>query len=149
MFLKALECADSTSKAMMNLAFLQQKQAMQHAQSGDLPGAKNLMHQAANYLDAAKDLLDNEIVSGQGDGDTKLYHARFEPQRIECHRTSASIMAGLRDFDACEQEFRTAIQNFPHVPGLYEGLARVLDALGRPNEAVQARETLQSLRSQR
>lgn len=144
MFLKALQCPEVAPKAMMNLALVYQSKANTLASQGDLPGAKNAVLQAAKLLDDAKPLVDALVASGTGGDENERYALQYEPLRLQCHRLTGSILAGMKDFAGCEVEFRTAIKNFPHVPGPWEMLARVLDAQGKTEEAAQAREKLAS-----
>ena len=100
---------------MTNLALVYQKKANNLAANGDLTGAKEMVEEAVRNLERAKPLLDDAIRNAVGD-EEKRYAAQFKPLRLACYRTMGSIFAGMKDFEGCEREFRSAVENFPDTP---------------------------------
>lgn len=145
MFLNAVNCPEVKSKGMMNLAMVYLKQGENRAAQGDLPAAKDLAMKAGNYLDDAKVLLDETIKNGLGAGDEQRYVLQFGPLRLQSHRLVGSVLFGLKDFAACEEEFREATKNFPDIRGAWEMLARVLDLQGKSDEVAKVREQINKL----
>lgn len=145
MFLSAAKCPEVRSKAMMNLALVYLKQGESNAAKGGLPKAKDLITKAVDNLEKAKALLDEAMVQGSITDDEKRYIQQYRPVRIQCHRLAGSILFGLKDFDACENEFRKATENFPDIQGPWEMLARVLELQGKSDEAAIVREKISQL----
>lgn len=147
MFLKAMNCPEVKSKAMMNLALVYIKQGETNAAQGQLAEAKELVEKAANYLDDAKKMLD-ETTSKASDPETEKYILQFRPLRLQCHRLIGSVLFGLKDYDGSEDEFRKAIKSFPDIQGPYEMLARILELQGKNDEVANIRETINRLNFQ-
>jgi len=146
MFLKAIECPEVSAKAMMNLGLLYQKKAEITAADGNLEAALDLATKSSNLMDRAKPLLDSAISSGApGIADDQKYIAQFTPLRLQSHRILGSVYAGMKNFEACEKEFRMAISNFPNEPNAYNMLARVLEIQGKDAEAQKVRAMLHNL----
>jgi len=143
MFLKGMECPEVRAKAMLNLGLVYQKKAEQMAAGGSLESAKDFATKAGDYLDAAKPLFDDLLASGSSDDDDKRYAGQFAPLRLQCHRILGSVFAGMKDFGACEAEFRKATEDFPNIRGAWEMLARILEVQGKSSQEV--RNTLNSL----
>lgn len=147
MFLKAMQCEDVQTKAMMNMALLLQKKANDHAAGGDLNRAKEAVDEAAKMIDEAKPLLDAKMALGGATSEDSYYASQLKPLRVQLHRLTGQIYAGMQDFASCEQEFRTASEKFPDIPGIWDALARVMDIQGKTVEANEARAKLAALRS--
>jgi tetratricopeptide (TPR) repeat protein len=139
-FLKGLNCPEVKAKSMMNLALVYEKKANAFAAGGNLIEAKSRIEDAATFLEASKAILEK----GTSAEDAK-YLSQYDPLRLQCHRLLGSIFAGLKQFEESEEEFRNATKNFPDVRGAWEMLARILDVSGKPNEAREVREKIQSL----
>lgn len=145
MFLKAIECPEVKAKAMMNLSLLYQKKAEVLAADGNLEAALDFATKASNHMDQAKPLLDTAITGASIGTDDQKYIAQFAPLRLQCHRILGSVHAGMKNFEACEKEFRTAISNFPNEVNAYHMLARVLEIQGKDAEAQKIRAMLTNL----
>lgn len=145
MFVKAIECPEVKAKAMMNLGLLYQKKAESTAADGNLETALDLATKASNLIDQAKPLLDAMIARHSGGADDQKYIAQFAPLRLQCHRILGSVHAGMKNFEACEKEFRMAISNFPNEVNAYHMLVRVLEIQGKDAEAQKIRSMLADL----
>ena len=147
MFMKAIESSDEVkTKGMINLALLFQKKANNLAAVlGDLNGAKVAVDRAAKLIDDAKPLIDAKMALGDANSDDIIFSQQLKPLRVQIHRLCGQILAGLGDMVACENEFRTASENYSDVPGIWEALARVLDIQGKTEEANQAKAKLAAL----
>ena len=145
MFLNAIKCPEVKSKAMMNLALVYLKQGESSAAKGALPKAKEILMKAAENLENAKTLLEEAINAGTASDDERRYIQQYRPVRIQCHRLAGSILFGLKDFEACENEFRKATVQFPDVQGPWEMLARVLELQGKSDEVALVREKINQL----
>jgi len=139
MFLKAMQCGSEVKpKAMMNMALIYQSRANSLAAGGDLSGAKAQMVKAAGVLDGAKPLLQQMSSSD----DARQYAAQFDPLRLQCHRLTGQIMAGMGDMEACEKEFRRATENFPNSQGAWQMFGRILELQGKVEEAQKAKDKI-------
>ena len=147
MFTKAIESSDEVkTKGMINLALLFQKKANNLAAVlGDLNGAKVAVDRAAKLIDDAKPLIDAKMALCDANSDDIIFSQQLKPLRVQIHRLCGQILAGLGDMVACENEFRTASENYSDVPGIWEALARVLDIQGKTEEANQAKAKLAAL----
>lgn len=145
MFLNAINCPEVKSKAMMNLALVYIKKGENTAAKGNLQLAQDLVVQATDYLDHAKMMLDDAISNGMATDEVNKYASQFRPLRLQCHRIIGSILFGLNEFDACENEFRRATIAFPEVQGPWEMLARVLELQGKTDQVADVREQIQRL----
>mmetsp|Transcript_17517 Transcript_17517/g.31608 ORF Transcript_17517/g.31608 Transcript_17517/m.31608 type:complete len:729 (-) Transcript_17517:212-2398(-) len=139
MFLKAIECCpDVAMKAHMNLALVYKTRAESLASGGNnMEGAKAAISDAAKQLESAKPLLMFEH-GDDDDADSNRYAAQYKPLRIQCHRLKGQILAGMGDYESCRAEFQQAADQFPDVPGVWNMLARILDLMGKTDEAAQA-----------
>ena len=112
---------------------------------GDLNGAKVAVDRAAKLIDDAKPLIDAKMALCDANSDDIIFSQQLKPLRVQIHRLCGQILAGLGDMVACENEFRTASENYSDVPGIWEALARVLDIQGKTEEANQAKAKLAAL----
>ena len=60
-------------------------------------------------------------------------------------RHTRFVPFGLKDFGACEEEFRKATDKFPDIEGAWQMLARVLEIQGKNDEVAKVREKMQQL----
>ena len=139
-FLEGLKCSEVKAKSMMNLALVYEKKGNILAAQGDLVGAKSKIEDAVVFLEASKGILEKSISA-----DDAKYLSQYQPLRLQCHRLLGSILAGLKQFEECEEEFRKATRNFPNVRGAWEMLARILDLNGKTVEAGEVRCKIQTL----
>ena len=147
MFMKAMECeVDVRPKAMINLGLLYNLRGNSLAQNGNLDGAKQAALDAANYLDAAKPLLEAMAATGKADSDILQYQQQYRPVRLQSHRLLGQILAGSGDLAASESECRQATENFPDEPSAWQLLGKVLQAQGKNEEAQSVMAKINSLR---
>lgn len=145
MFLNALRCPEVKSKAMMNLALVYIKKGEGSAAQGDLTSANELLTKAANFLDNAKVMLDDAMSNGTDTEEVERYVLQFRPLRLQTYRLLGSILFGLKEFEACEAEFREATESFPDVQGAWQMLARVLELQGKTGELEMIRAKISQL----
>lgn len=148
MFLKAAGCeANVAPKAMMNLGLVYQTRANSLAINGDLPGAKQAAVHSVQYLETAKPLL--EQLKATRSSDTDEYIARYGPMRLQAYRLMGQVYAGLKDYVACEKEFREATEAFPNEWSAWQMLHRVLELQGKTEEARAAMDKARAVMNQR
>lgn len=142
-----MNCPEVKAKAMMNLSMVYLKQGENNAAQGQLLNAKELVTKAAEHLDNAKLLLDETIATGNGINveDEKRYSMQFRPLRLQCHRLIGSVLFGLKELEACEEEFRKATNSFPDASQAWQMLMRVLELQGKNEEAAQVQEKIKHL----
>lgn len=147
MFLKAMTCPGSEASAMVNLSMVYLRQGENNAAQGQLLKGKELVMKAAEHIDNAKVLLDEAVAVANGINveDEKRYIKESEPLRLKCHRLVGSILFALKDFQACEEEFRKATMSFPDVRGAWEMLLKVLALQGKDEEVAQVQEKIKQL----
>jgi tetratricopeptide (TPR) repeat protein len=135
-------------KALMNLALVNQARANQCAAIlGDLPQAKTHAQMSGAQLDAAKELMDGLSPKEKQDVDMAANVAQYTPLRLTSHKLLGQVWAGLGDMDECAAEFRNATTNFPNHIGAWEMLAKVLERLGKTDEAVEIKRKIQMLQA--
>lgn len=113
--------------------------------AGELKDAKSCGMKAADFVDAAKPILEHLKASGDSDGDIDRYIAQLKPLRLQCHRIVGQIFAAEGDLAAAEKEFRLATNSFPTEAGAWQMLGRVLEMQGRAGEAKQVLETVKTI----
>lgn len=116
MFLKAIGCEEVKTKGMVNMSLLLQKKANSLAAGGDLNGAKNAIDEAAKMIDEAKPIIDAKVALGAASPEDAMYASQLKPLRVQIHRLTGQILAGMGDLVACEAEFRTAADKFGDIP---------------------------------
>ena len=152
MFLNAIKCPGVQSKAMMNIATVYLKKCESSAKQGNLSGAKDFIVKAADYLEQSKSLLDEAISNGVPPNNhdeviqLKGYARQFKPLRLQCHRLLGSLLFGLKDYDACEDEIRKSTERFPDFKGAWEMLIRVLELRGKTDEVAGIQEKINQLK---
>lgn len=147
-FKRALMCGDEMApKAMFNLALVYQANANKLAASGDLVSAKTAITEASKMLDTAKPLL--SIQNNSNDEDLVRYRSQLGPLRMQVHKLSGQIFAGMKDLPGCEAEFRTCATNFPDEPMAWGMLSRILEVQGKTEEANAAKAKMGSVAVQK
>merc|ERR1719253_81499 len=96
--------------------------------------AKSSIQQATKLLNAVKPLLQTKTK----DNEMAQYAQMYKPLRLQVYKLSGQIYASLRDFEMCEKEFRMAVKDFPKEGAAWEMLARILDLVGKGDEAREA-----------
>lgn len=161
-FLKAVGCGGEVApKGMMNLSLLYHAKANSMAQgkssrssvkalsssliltfpsiAGDLKGAKALGIKAADFVDAAKPILEHIQSTGTSDGEINRFINQLKPLRLQCHRIVGQVMAAEGDFASCEKEFRVATESFPNEVGAWQMLLRALEIQGKETKEISER----------
>ena len=98
---------------------------------------------AAEFVDAAKPILEHIKSGGSSDGDIDRYVSQLKPLRLQCHRIVGQLLAAEGDFAACEKEFRAATESFPNEVGAWQMLLRVLEV--QKKETAEVSERIQAL----
>ena len=130
-------------KAMFNLALLHQTRTNQYLSMNKVQQAKSSIQQATKLLNAVKPLLQTKTK----DNEMAQYAQMYKPLRLQVYKLSGQIYASLRDFEMCEKEFRMAVKDFPKEGAAWDMLARILDLVGKGDEAREAKEKADLLRN--
>ena len=100
---------------------------------------------AAEFVDAAKPILEHLKSSGTGGSDVQRYIEQLKPLRLQCHRIVGQILAAEGDFAACEKEFRAATESFPTEASAWQMLGRVLEIQGKTEEAQEVTQRIKTI----
>ena len=135
-------------KAMINLSLIYQSKAKNELQAGKVQQARDAASEASNWLIGVKEWLDaDHSLENIDRNDLEGYQQQYNPLRLQSHRLSGQIMAAMSDFDACEEEFRSAVENFPNDAMAWDMLSRILDLQGKSEEAATAKQKMNILKS--
>ena len=149
----ALSCApEIVPKAMFNLALVHQTRTNQYLSNNQLQEAKASVQDATKLLEAVKPLLfdnNNDVNNKKNNDDNEMsqYARMYRPLRLQVYKLSGQILAALRDFNSCEEEFRNAVSNFPNEGAAWDMLSRILQLQGKTDEAKQAKDKADLLRN--
>ena len=128
---------------MINLGLVYHTRANALGRAGDLAGAMQVAQKASKMLDEAQPLL-LELVAN-GNNDVGRYLAQFQPLRLQIHAMIGQIHAGGGDMEACEAEFRKAVESFPDAAMSWQLLGRILDLRGKKEEAQEVNAKIHAL----
>ena len=150
MFLKTLGCEPLVAaKGMINLGLLYNTRGNLLAQTGDIPGAKQVAIKAAKYLDEGKPSLEALVAAGGADSQVQDFLRQHRPLRLMSHRLLGQIYAGEGDLEACEAEFRRATESFPDDSSAWQMLHRILEMRGKSEEAQGLMDKILALSSRK
>lgn len=147
-FIEAIAAStDTAPKAMINLGLVYNARANDLLNGGDIIGARAAAEEASKRLDDAKAWIYSDTKEKTRVKDKDQYVQQYKPLRLQVHRLAGRIMAAMSDFDACEKEFRAAVENFPNEAVAWDMLSRILKLQGKMEEFQQATEKINILRS--
>ena len=147
-FLQAISNSPELApKAMLNLSLIYQAKARTSLNGGDIEQARKDAKEASNWMDSVKEWIESDASLLSEKNELESYKSQYKPLRLQSHRLSGQIMAAMSDFEACEEEFKEAVENFPNEAMAWDMYARILELRGKPEEATKAKGKVNLLKS--
>ncbi|GMI08193.1 hypothetical protein TrVE_jg12507 [Triparma verrucosa] len=141
-FVRAMADEETTLKAAVNLAMVDNLRANGMAVKGDLGGASDVLEKSIGYLKKA-------IVEGAtrgivgDDSDFGSYLKTGKGLVGKLTMTLGQVFAGMKKFEAAEEVFRQLTKEFPTEKPGWMGLARILEM----RHGEKAREEIEHIKA--